>query len=548
LEKPVPRVGRLLLAIGDRDELFSSRGTPTTTRQLRRSSSRRTERDSIHRDVDRVDVSEVTGHEPPAASCRDVRSRVITEEKPGRRAGDGLESGGEVPGGRPIQGNHPGRGVGGSRSSPGREDRAPDDHGLGASPPGVSVPGQRVSLRVPLRHGPPRGRPPVGLEGRTTYRPGFLRLISSTIDRPALWAVGPRGHSARRSPLTDHHRRLSVSFNGGAPTGGTPVTGRVADPGVPVVIPQREPWSLPASPVTRRWRSHGRRRSAGETASRFSGVWRRSHRAECGERVDLRHAGPLGGACPYFPAPKSLGCEVGREGGRETVVASPPARPVQTSGREDRRPGGDPAATSCTRSSRRARTSSLPSVATRTVRHRVGAGTSGPAGPLDEVGGGVVVLSRRPLSSSRSGVVVSARWCPSARISAAGMHRATSPEPTSEGRRRERIRKTAWCARETRSEEGDRDRVSAASADGGRPGAWNALPPRRRRSATTSPLRASSVTLVMSSVVMAPFTHPRPGPPGRPGGVTRLRPSNCRASSGFGSFPSSQERHSSPGT
>jgi len=109
LEKPVPGVGRLLLAIGDRDELFPSRGTPTTTRQLRRSSSRRTERDSIHRDVDRVDVSEVTGHEPPAASCRDVRSRVITEEKPGRRAGDGLESGGEVPGGRPIQGNHPGK-------------------------------------------------------------------------------------------------------------------------------------------------------------------------------------------------------------------------------------------------------------------------------------------------------------------------------------------------------------------------------------------------------------------------------------------------------
>jgi len=148
--------------------------------------------------------------------------------------------------------------------------------------------------------------------------------------------------------------------------------------------------------------------SAGETASRFSGVWRRSHRAECGERVDLRHAGPLGGACPYLSAPKSRGSEVGREGGRETVVVSAPARPVQTSGREDRRPRGDPAATSCTRSSRRAPTSSLPSVSTRTVRHRVGAGTSGPAGPLDEVGGGVVVLSRRPLSSS-SLVVLSRR-------------------------------------------------------------------------------------------------------------------------------------------
>jgi len=47
----------------------------------RRSSLRRTYLDSICPDIDVVNVSEVTVDHRPVASCRDVRSRVITEEE-----------------------------------------------------------------------------------------------------------------------------------------------------------------------------------------------------------------------------------------------------------------------------------------------------------------------------------------------------------------------------------------------------------------------------------------------------------------------------------
>jgi len=98
---------------------------------------------------------------------------------------------------------------------------------------GVSVPRhESVSIRVPVRHGPRRVRPPVGREGAATHRPasaGRSRLRSTGRLSGGL----PRGRSDRRFLPAGHHRRPFSS-----PTGrGRRPHGRVADPRVPVVPP-----------------------------------------------------------------------------------------------------------------------------------------------------------------------------------------------------------------------------------------------------------------------------------------------------------------------
>jgi hypothetical protein len=270
-----PRVGRLPVTVGDRDELSFDRGAPR----------RRRDRETLVCEADVAGLDRRSsrqsrrpfgqGRERPVASCRDLRRRVITEEEsptdePTTASREGATSPVVSPcRDKSIQGEEredPAL-FGDRRQWVGRSQRrtsalVPSSPRPAGRRRGAHRRGRRSGPtnlgRVPLRPCSPRASARESSSwprGRRHVSSGLGRPISSAIDRPSLWRSSSRTLRLAFPPRRPPPPAL-LFFNGE----GTPATGRVADPEVSGVPPrQNDPRrtlvraSLASVPV-RTWR------------------------------------------------------------------------------------------------------------------------------------------------------------------------------------------------------------------------------------------------------------------------------------------------------
>jgi len=236
-----PRVGRLPVTVRGRNGLFH-RGASPRRRHTRDAPLPGEHRRTPSSETSTESTSRRRAHEPRSRPPRHTEPGDHRDRSPADEPRTASTADATSPARNPYRdrSGHAGTGVGGPRSPSGTDDRfapafslshvlvfpsfppppgraaraadraGPDD-GLRHRSRGLSVPGdERVSLRVPVRHGPRRGRPPVRLED---LGPGFLDKFVH--DRPP---VSRGGLPSRTLRSMFPPRRRSIA---GAPCSST---------------------------------------------------------------------------------------------------------------------------------------------------------------------------------------------------------------------------------------------------------------------------------------------------------------------------------------